>query len=448
MSVHFHDIARLVLNHAVSLNNIGIAQANTLAQHQALVLFIGLFSKVIGINVKLPGEWKLSFAKVFTRGMTRGAQRFNLLFGVIRQHQLERMQNTHAARRVLIQVIANSVFEHGHVDNAIGARRSHHVAESPDGGGRKAPTTHTGYGGHPRIVPAGHYVLIHELFQLAFAGHRITGVESAKLVLPRAALDRQILNKPIIKRAVVLKLQGTDRVRDALDGILLAVGEIVGRIDHPVIAGLVMWHLADAIENRVTQVHIGRCHINLGSQHPATLIELPGLHPGQQIKILGYITVPVGAIAARFCQGTAILPRLFGRQIIDISPALLHEVNRPIVQLLEITGGKANIPIPLITQPPNISLDGVNELLALFLGIGVIESQITASAELLGESEVHTDGLRVPNVKVSIGLRRKARDDFRHSSGVEIIGDDGLQKVCAGPVFHWFFSSLLARKGA
>ena len=62
------------------------------------------------------------------------------------------------------------------------------------------------------------------------------------------------------------EFQRANAVGDALDIIAQAMGEIIHRIDAPFGAGVVMFGVADAIEQRVAQPDIGRAHVNFGAQ--------------------------------------------------------------------------------------------------------------------------------------------------------------------------------------
>ena len=123
---------------------------------------------------------------------------------------------------------------------------------------------------------------------------------------------------------------------NTLDGIFLAVGEVVGGVDHPTVAGLVMCHLADAIQDRVPHIHIGRGHVDFGAQYFFALVELSCLHARQQIQVLLHAAVAVWAVPAGLGKRATVLPGLLGSEIADVSVALLHQVYRPVVELLEI----------------------------------------------------------------------------------------------------------------
>jgi len=64
------------------------------------------------------------------------------------------------------------------------------------------------------------------------------------------------------------ELQRAQRVGHTLDRVRLTVRPVVGRVDHPGVVGAVMVTAADAIEHRITQLHILVVHVDLGAQHP------------------------------------------------------------------------------------------------------------------------------------------------------------------------------------
>ena len=149
-------------------------------------------------------------------------------------------------------------------------------------------------------------------------------VEAGELNLLRA-VDAELLQKPVIQRAVSLEFQSADGMGDALDGVGLPVGEIVHRIDLPGVAGAVVAGFEDAVEHRVAQVEVGRGHIDFGPQHPAALSEFPGPHPGEQVQILGDGAVAVGAFPARFGEGAAMFADFVKGQVVHIGRAPFNQ---------------------------------------------------------------------------------------------------------------------------
>ena len=90
--------------------------------------------------------------------------------------------------------------------------------------------------------------LLHQLQQLALAHDRVGQVQARELDLSGLVGHRQVLDEPVVQRPVHLELQGAERVGDALDGVALAVGVVVHGVDVPGVAGAVVGHLADPVE--------------------------------------------------------------------------------------------------------------------------------------------------------------------------------------------------------
>ena len=57
---------------------------------------------------------------------------------------------------------------------------------------------------------------------------------------------------------MILELQCTDRMGDVLNRILDRMSEIVHWIDAPCIAGVVMMHMGDTVDNRISHVDVRR----------------------------------------------------------------------------------------------------------------------------------------------------------------------------------------------
>src|SRR6185436_12846390 len=110
----------------------------------------------------------------------------------------------------------------------------------------------------------------------------------------------------------------------------------------------------------------------------------------------------------------------------------------PLIELLEIIRGVVKVLAPIEAEPAHVALDGV-DIFLLFLGrVGVVEAEMTAAAELLGDAEIEADRLGMADMKVAVGLGRKARDHGRATLGVEIGLDDVADKVAPGFFYRCF----------
>ena len=72
--------------------------------------------------------------------------------------------------------------------------------------------------------------------------------------------------------------------------------EVVHRINTPRIASPVMVRMQNSVNHWVPQIQVGRGHVYLRSQNTSPLLELPLLHPREQVDILrhGPVTIRAG----------------------------------------------------------------------------------------------------------------------------------------------------------
>ena len=187
------------------------------------------------------------------------------------------------------------------------------------------------------------------------------------------------------------------------------MGEIVGGVDAPGSAGARVGGVKNAVHGRVAHVHVARSHVDLGAQHAGAVGEFTGPHAAEQIQVLVHRPVAIGAVSAGLGEGAPVGAHVLRRKIVHIGLAGADQVLGPLVQLLEIVGGEVEVFAPVEPQPPDIALDGFDELQLFLDRVGIVEPEVTASAEFLGDAEVETDGLGVADVEIAVGLGRKPR---------------------------------------
>ena len=71
-----------------------------------------------------------------------------------------------------------------------------------------------------------------------------------------------VLHHPVIQWPVVLKLQRTERMGNALEGILQRMGKIIHRINAPFVSRILVMQMSDPVDNRVSHVDVRRFHID------------------------------------------------------------------------------------------------------------------------------------------------------------------------------------------
>src|SRR5262249_46910790 len=181
----------------------------------------------------------------------------DLAFRVIVDDHPQRLQHRHYPRGSPVEVLADAVLQHRHLEGARELGDADPLAEGPYGLRRVAAPADAADGRHARGVPAADVTALHQLQQLALAHHRVGEVQPGELDLLRG-VDTEFTDVPVVQRAVVLELQRANRMRDALDGVRLAVGEVVHRVDAPLVADVRVRGVQDAVHDRVAQVEVGR----------------------------------------------------------------------------------------------------------------------------------------------------------------------------------------------
>ena len=151
--------------------------------------------------------------------------------GVVGDDDLERVEHRHAALRVTVEHLADVVLQARELHGGVGLGDTDGGGELADALCRVAAAPEAGDGGHARVIPATDAALFHEAQQEALRKDRPGQVEAGELVLVRHAGHGQVLDEPVVERTVVLELERADGVGDALDGVRLAVGEVVRGID-------------------------------------------------------------------------------------------------------------------------------------------------------------------------------------------------------------------------
>ena len=138
-----------------------------------------------------------------------------------------------------------------------------------------------------------------------------------------------------------------------------------------------------------------------------------------------------------------MLADFVGRQVADVRLAVFDQLDRPIVELLEVIGRVEQPIFPIAAQPADVVDDRIDVLLLFLGGIRVVEPQVELAAVFLREAEVQADALGVADVQIAVRLGRKPR---MHAAAVLAGGavgvDDLLDEVARGLVVRGDSSSL------
>ncbi len=321
---------------------------------------------------------------------------------------------------------------------------TYHVDEVLDRLRSEAATAHTRYCRHSGIVPSCHKALLYELQELALAHYRIGEIESVELYLSGTiALVGQLLDEVFIQRTVRHKLKGAYRVSNPLKVVALTVCEVIHRVYLPFCTCAVMGILYYTIHYRVTEVHIGRCHVDFGTKHIGAFLKLASIHALEKVEILLYRTITIRTVYTGLCRRTLLTGNLLRCLVVDIGLALFYHAYGQIIQLGEIVARVILAVAPVKSKPMNVLSYGVDILDILLCWVGIIKTQIAGSSKFLGYTKVHAYSLGVSNVKIAVGFRWKTRIEASAIlTGCEVIAYYLLYKVKPSFFFSDFFSDF------
>src|SRR5467141_2877428 len=105
------------------------------------------------------------------------------------------------------------MFEHRKFQRAICFRNPNGPTEIADRFRSITTAPHAGERGHPRIIPTSDAFFLHQSEQLALAEQRVGKSEAIELNL-LGWENAELLDEPVVERAMILKFERTDRVGD------------------------------------------------------------------------------------------------------------------------------------------------------------------------------------------------------------------------------------------
>ena len=161
---------------------------------------------------------------------------------------------------------------------------------------------------------------------------------------------------------------------DLLHRVLNWMGKVVHRIDAPFIPCIVVGHMGNPVDDRISHINIRRCHVYLGPQHPLAILAHSVFHLFKQLQVLFYGPVPVWAVLARLRQGSPISADFFRTQVADIGLSLLDQFYGALVHHIEIVGCKVQVILPVCPKPFHIFLDRLYKLHIFFGRVRIVKS--------------------------------------------------------------------------
>ena len=203
-----------------------------------------------------------------------------------------------------------------------------------------------------------------------------------------------------------------------------------------------MLNVADAVDDRVAEVKVAACQVDLCPERSGALGEFALAHPLEQIQIFLDGAVTVGGDGG-LADVAAVFPELVRRQVADVGQTLFDQLHGVFVVLFKIIRAVEEAVAPVKAQPVDVVLDCLDVLRVLLGRVGVIHAQIAQTVEFFRGTEVDAQGLAVADVQIAVWLRREAGMDG-HALILPALSDvffnEGLDKIIdlGSFVFHIF----------
>ena len=249
----------------------------------------------------------------------------------------------------------------------------------------------------------------------------------------------QLTNDPVIKRTMVFEFQCTDGVCDSLDSILDRMSKVIHWINAPGVAGSVVGHMSNTVDDRITHVHVRRCHIDLGTKNFFSIGIFAFFHFFKKLEIFFNRTVTVRALFSRICQSSTVLADLIGSQVTDISFSFFDQFDGCFIHLSKVIRSKEKSVLPVSTKPFDISFNRFYKFTFFFCRVCIIKTHIKLAVVFLGKSVIQKNGFGMSDMEVSIRLRWEAGVYGIINTLCKVFINDVFNKIFRnGFVFHLF----------
>ena len=249
-------------------------------------------------------------------------------------------------------------------------------------------------------------MLVYKRETFAFACETVIQIEPCKFYLSRNIFKAELTKEPIVKRSVIFKFERTQRVCYTLFVVGERVCEIIHGIYAPLVAGLMMRNVRNAVNNGVAHIYVRRRHINFCAQNSCTVREFAVCHTPEKVEVFLCCSVAVRTVFTGLGKSSAVFSYFVCGEVVNIRLTVLNKLYRTFIDKIKIAR-RIKALVPFEAEPLYILFYGVYVFGVLFLGICVVETQIAYSAVFLSRTEVYANCLCVAYMQITVGLRRK-----------------------------------------
>ena len=198
-AAEFDDLAGGILDHVRAGDEIGVAKPHLPAGRQPEELPGRILHEISALDEDFPAEGHGAGAGLRVFRVVDRLQDFPLALRVVLDNHLEGIEHAHPPRRTLVELVADAMFEHGHVNQVVRLGHADAPDEVPDRLRGDAAPPHAAQRGHTGVVPSPDVALPDQPDQGTFRHDRIGQVEAGKLVLLGHVRHRQAVDQPIVE---------------------------------------------------------------------------------------------------------------------------------------------------------------------------------------------------------------------------------------------------------
>ena len=222
---------------------------------------------------------------------------------------------------------------------------------------------------------------------------------------------------------------------NAFQCVLNWMSIVVQRVDAPFIALSVMMSANDAVDCRVTHVHVWRSHVDFRTESFAAVSELAVFHALEQIQVLFNRTIAVWGFLTRLGQSTSVSSHFISSQIINICFSFFDQMQSILIAFIKVVGTVEDTAGWFCTQPDQVFFNGFYIFVVLTNRVGIVKTQIEQTAVFLSGAGVDPDCFRTANVQVAVWFWREAGMDLLDMTFLQIFVNDVVNKIGIG-FFH------------
>src|SRR5690348_11209409 len=212
-TVHFRNLPFFILDYASAGYEVSITQAHLASGRKAEVLLGRIFPEVILLDIEDARKRNLARASTRIFRIVDGVHLLLVIFWIVVDNDLQWTQDGHRTWRAFVQILSNEMFQHGEFEDAVSLGNPNGCAKISNGLGCKSAPANSHQRRHSWVVPAAYVALLYQPEQLAFAQQSVGKIQPVKFDLLRRE-NPQLLDKPVVERAMVLKFECANGMRD------------------------------------------------------------------------------------------------------------------------------------------------------------------------------------------------------------------------------------------